>query len=347
MKIYFCDGCNESIPLEDLKNGQASTIKGKLFCRACNPLNTLPDVKQPTGAGLAVTIGLFFVAMLAAGGAAAYSYYLSTQDSLDDEVASLTAAFDARAAELQGRLKEMRDSQTTISADLAKLREELAVSRQSGADSTHRLERSEKKIQEMFTLMEALRADRESYQRLEMAQGALDESIAQLRENMASLEGKVSAFSAFSELEPRSAEPLVGIEPEVKFSPETNRLIKDLDNRDASVRWSAVDRLAGQRDAALTPYLVPLLEDPDAFVQFRVISALRELNARLAVGKLIELLRDGDAIVREEALEALVALTGNPARFDVTNASPAEREKGVRIWEDWYKANRDRFEAEG
>ena len=41
MKIYFCDGCNESIPLADIQAGQVTTIKGKLFCGNCNPLNTV------------------------------------------------------------------------------------------------------------------------------------------------------------------------------------------------------------------------------------------------------------------------------------------------------------------
>ena len=46
MKIYFCDICNESIPLTDLKDGRASTIKGKIFCGNCNPLNTVPESKK-------------------------------------------------------------------------------------------------------------------------------------------------------------------------------------------------------------------------------------------------------------------------------------------------------------
>jgi hypothetical protein len=37
MKIYFCDGCNESIPLTDIQAGQVTTVKGKLFCRNCIP----------------------------------------------------------------------------------------------------------------------------------------------------------------------------------------------------------------------------------------------------------------------------------------------------------------------
>src|SRR5262245_45784567 len=40
MKIYFCDGCNESIPLADIQAGQVTTIKGKLFCRNCIPLGS-------------------------------------------------------------------------------------------------------------------------------------------------------------------------------------------------------------------------------------------------------------------------------------------------------------------
>ncbi|RKY22698.1 MAG: hypothetical protein DRQ55_00430, partial [Planctomycetota bacterium] len=41
MKIYFCDGCNESIPLADIQSGVVTTIKGKLFCRICIPAGAL------------------------------------------------------------------------------------------------------------------------------------------------------------------------------------------------------------------------------------------------------------------------------------------------------------------
>ena len=62
MKIYFCDGCNESIPLDDIQAGQATTIKGKLFCRNCIPLGVTapggpaPEVRTRTSPVLIVVV---------------------------------------------------------------------------------------------------------------------------------------------------------------------------------------------------------------------------------------------------------------------------------------------------
>ncbi|HEX5009303.1 MAG TPA: hypothetical protein VFY71_02790, partial [Planctomycetota bacterium] len=50
MKIYFCDGCNESIPLTDIQAGQVTTVKGKLFCRNCIPPGGVPASGPPAQA---------------------------------------------------------------------------------------------------------------------------------------------------------------------------------------------------------------------------------------------------------------------------------------------------------
>ena len=44
MKIYFCDVCNESIPLQDIKDGVATTIDGRIYCREHNPLRAFQDL---------------------------------------------------------------------------------------------------------------------------------------------------------------------------------------------------------------------------------------------------------------------------------------------------------------
>ena len=37
LKIYFCDGCNESIPLKDINENRITIDAGKIFCAQCAP----------------------------------------------------------------------------------------------------------------------------------------------------------------------------------------------------------------------------------------------------------------------------------------------------------------------
>ncbi|MFH2000148.1 MAG: hypothetical protein ABIK28_10725, partial [Planctomycetota bacterium] len=67
MKIYFCDECNESIPLQDIKDNNAVTLKGKIFCRKCNPLKEVQAHKvHPSSTALTQILLLVVAALLVA-----------------------------------------------------------------------------------------------------------------------------------------------------------------------------------------------------------------------------------------------------------------------------------------
>ncbi len=343
MKIYFCDVCNESIPLTDLQAGRAVTAKGKMFCPACLPPPSPPIVAAPPAPASSAPTVLAAISLVVAVGAMAFAFVLSQRlhdvPRYDSELGELTAS----VSEVSGRLSELRGGQDRLAGEMSKVREDQMSFRQSVADQGHSIETNQKAIEELRTLLQNLRSNRELIQRLEIGRGELEHSLETVRESVAALERRIDNFTLGDMMAGEVEEPEEDPE-DVELSSDVRRLVADLDDVDASIRWAAVDQLASRREVSLVPYLVPLLQDSDPFVQFRVISALRELNARGAVGRLIELLRDGDAIVREEALEALVSLTGHAARFDVTNGSPSEREKGIRSWETWYESNRDRFD---
>lgn len=348
MKIYFCDICNESIPLTDLKDGRASTIKGKIFCGNCNPLNTVPESKKGNGAPLLVTLALFVLASAAAG------YAIWSGDQLSRDVADLPKVMKGDLAEIRTQMDKVLASVGSLEGNdsgmeltTESLRKDQGQLQQSLADQGTRLDELQGSLTEINKVFDQLRSDRDLIHQLELKDGKIENSIAKLRESVANLDGKLSSMLALSgPVNNVMADPEDGSSPAAEqLDDATKKLVADLKHADASVRWSAVDSLSSTRNVSVVGFLLPLLKDTDAFVQFRVISTLREWNARSAVGSLIDLLRDGDAIVREEALEALVALTGNPARFDVTNGSPVDREKGVKVWEDWFSTNKARFEG--
>jgi flagellin-specific chaperone FliS len=346
MKIYFCDICNESIPLEDLKSSHASTIKGKIFCTKCNPLNSIPSVPEKR-VSMVLPLVLFAVATLLALGAGAHSWWVSTEVAAVPTYDRQVRLLEVSASSTQDKLEALTTAHQSLQASIARIEENTTQIATRGGEESRRLDRAEQVIRELQSVLDNVRGQRELLSQLEIASSQLQHSLAEVTGGLRNLEEQFADLRAAPPAVPADAGGVaVSMPAKSEFDEETRRYLADLKSSDASVRWTAVDRLAGKRDPALISALIPLLEDADAFVQFRVISALRELNARQAVGKLIALLRDVDAIVREEALETLVTLTGHTARFDVASGSSGEREKGVKNWEEWYKENRDRFGAE-
>ena len=91
MKIFFCDICNESIPMKLVQEGQVHTVKGKVICSACMPApppsastpiavsSTVPRAGGGSGAWIAG-----FALLLAAGAAGMTGWsYLQIRDRLD------------------------------------------------------------------------------------------------------------------------------------------------------------------------------------------------------------------------------------------------------------------------
>ncbi len=348
MKIYFCDLCNESIPQEDLEKSRVTTVHGKMICARCIPPVPAAGAAASGGAGGGGGHFVAVIALLVGGGGLALAWQgkgrLDTAPDLTPRLTLVADTCDRLLESTSGTAKRIDG----LSEKLAKLEAEPGSIREALAEQLHRIENEERTVQEMRTLLGSLRSDREFVQRLELTQGRLEHDLAELKSAVQSVTSRVAVLGA-APAAPDGAAASGGAAKEEgpQFDPDTRRLLAELTNKDASARWSAVDRLAKKHDVKLVPHLLPLLEDADAFVQFRVISTLRELNARSAVSRLIKLLRDGDAIVREEALDALVTLTGNAQRFDVANGPPAEREKGVKAWEEWFEKNKDRFAEVG
>ena len=110
MKIYFCDICNESIPLQDLKDNLATTIKGKLFCQACNPLNTVtPSASSSKTAPWAVWALLVLLT-----GAVATLGYMVYELSSKDQSQSLTARIDGLVEKVDNVAANMTQAEVSL-----------------------------------------------------------------------------------------------------------------------------------------------------------------------------------------------------------------------------------------
>lgn len=334
MKIYFCDGCNESIPLADIQAGQATTIKGKLFCRACIPPGGLAAAAPAgpparSGAGpVTVTVLVLLVAYLAWRDLPAR--LLAPGDG--EALAELESGDQRRAAGLlESDLDQLRTAADELDRKLVFQRADLDGLRAAVAD----LQRG----------LEGLRDALDGLQRGQAETGLLIEKL-NLQENRArSLEARIDTLADMlaaheqklalrvAEVAPAPAAATApGIDPTLQA--ELDAIRRQLLDADAGQRFAAVDRIAKGRHKALAADLLPVLQDEDAFVRQLAMQVLGDFGAAEAVPALLDVLEDPNAVIRKAASEALVRLTGYDPGFD-PRGSEAERRKAVRKWRDW------------
>ncbi|MHC5209791.1 MAG: HEAT repeat domain-containing protein [Planctomycetota bacterium] len=337
MKIYFCDGCNESIPLADIQAGQVTTIKGKLFCRACippgagvGPASNPPPARR--GSSPLLVVGV--LALLA---------YPVWRD-----LPRLTAAVTGQE-EVAGELDQSgeRLELDAVAADLVRLRETTAELerrltfqrgdvesvRASAADLARSLDQLNESIDglargqaETGQLIEKL-AIQENRDQL------LQARIDTLADMVAVLDGRLTEVQVAS-----TAEPEIEVVGPEGMDPSTRTAIDEIRRQlldpDAGRRFDAVDRVAKGRFKELASDLLPVLDDEDLFVRILAMQVLGDFGYVEAVPALFDVLEDPNAPIRKQAAETLVRLTGYDPEYD-HRASQSARDKAVKQWKDW------------
>lgn len=355
MKLYFCDLCNESIPLQDIKENRAATIQGKIFCRKCNPLNELaatepqasPAAAAAKGAGWVPVAVVGLAAVVLGGGAFLYGIldrhgllkepraadardvHADHLDRIDARLRDLDSklAANAGAAETTKLVRGLSDSVDKVVGDVARLDGQLNRLQEALQGTGD--------LREQFDRM-ALRLD-ESQQKITQFATAIDQVQAALTELQDRPPVVVATPPTDSNPDATGADPATAAP-----DPELMAILDRLSSKAPLERWEAVDRVRRRKDKALVPYVLPLLDDRDPLVRAQAIYTLGVLSASEAVPKLIKLLRDDVDTIREEALASLIAITGQNMRFPV-DGSKDEREKGIRKWEEWLAKNKDKL----
>ncbi len=341
MKIYFCDGCNESIPLSDIQAGQVTTVKGKLFCRNCIPPGgaaaagpAAPVVRRGAGP---ITVTLLL-------GLLAYTVWR-------DLPARLGAPGDDEA---RGELAEgsARDAARLVAADLAALR-------RAGDELDRKLTFQRGDVDGLRAtaadLQRGLDTLRESIDGLQRGQAETGQLIEQLNlqaNRMHALEARIDTLADMlasqqqllalraSQPEPAAAAAEAAapaIDPTLQA--ELDSIRRQLLDPDAGQRFGAVDRIAKGRYKQLAGELIPMLADEDPFVRSLSMQVLGDFGSVEAVPELLDVLEDPNPIIRKAAAETLVRLTGYDPGYD-PRGSEAERRKAVKKWRDWVGGTR-------
>lgn len=366
VKIYFCDICNESIPLKDLEMGAAITIKGKVICHRCNPQTAaqksaaaVSSSGMPAAAPVYAThsnfgmAGVVAVIALLVGGAAIGLFILDREtnhrnfQAANEAVRSVEQRIDKidkSISDLKGQIAiEIDRADRKLNADF---RNEIDKERSSGENRFALLKEKVDLLQESLRQAEGLRTRLEqneawrvaAEQKLSAVKADLESMLQELRSvKEAAAKAAVAAppVTAAAPGTPPGATPIAG----------WDEIIKKLKDPDPGVRWNAVIDLGQTGDPRAIPHLVPLLKDEDVFVRNNTALTLGELDAKSAVGDLIEALGDSEQVVRDSAYTVLKRITKQTIKFDPFSSRKEDREKGINNWRDWWNSNKSKFTA--
>ncbi len=371
MEIRFCDICNESVPQSDLDQGKAYIRKGRVVCATCEVSMSHPDstwdepsgtATEPLAARAGETVPEYAREPLAGGGVFAPPMAIPPgrpRISVGVILASLLA-FAALAVTclmtfvLAERVQDVRG---TSMEQVARVEDDLVgeVSRLESVLERWReedrslvqeeLERTKAEADRVRARhdesMATLRRDVEALRALTIRLDAIEQSatvrsgeVRTLGSDLAQVKRDVGVLAE------RWLEATAGMtsttellaEPEPVWMEHT----RGLQSPNAASRWTAVTELGATKDAAVVSYLIAMLEDPDIFVRMATARVLGDIGSEEAIPGLVDALEDEELPVREAANLALCTITGQDLRFE-PNAPPAERERRVKAWRDWWK----------
>jgi len=345
-EVFFCNHCDQSVPLVEIDEGHAFRSGDRVLCSSCR--DHLEDAllagKARGGRGWILLLLVGLLGWAAAGGVW-YQARRAREDlsrDLAGRLKGIEGSLEAQARTLQEELAKGREDRSLLGGQVAALRDEQNGAwkeTQAGLQTLQStveqfqhfavdMEKTVQKVEELDATF-AVTRDRLSAQR--SAQESLRDELARISDRVKELDRSASA-------EQRKKEA------ETEFSPEIAALLRQLQDDDPEVRYNALERLQKVQDPKLLPHILPLLADPYEFTRFLAAHTLGEWGARPAVPHLIEALLDEVGFVRQAAVTTLRRLTGQNFGYD-HNSSLEERRKGYRSWKTWWTANGEAFLA--
>ncbi len=365
MKIYFCDICNESIPLKDINTNRITIEEGKIFCQRCAPKQGRATERVP---GPVLAVFTFVVLLL--GGVAFMGWKLLSDQSA--ELKSLSETVDRMQASLSGVPTTLEDTGDKLGrlggdvhrmgADLASAKSEIRQRHDALDGRVQSAHESQKKSlgdamrQLSISLqgdIDGLKAGLDDLKTNRVNPALVDMEV--LKEKLDLLQDLVTGLTQprMAPVEPTPEPAVVAEGPEdggadkALEDAEINRHISKLTASDPGDRYSAVIALGHYSGVRVVKALEGMLTpdpDPEDYVRVAVIERLRELGSPSSVPHVIVALRDADYFVRVAARGALRAITGTRMKFD-PDGSPSEREGQIKSWERWWAENKAKLLA--
>lgn len=356
VKIYFCDICNQSIPLKDLDEGQAVAVKGKLLCAACS------SAASGTRAASIATAAPTAATSAASGGGTGSSGRL-----LGGIALAVIASAGVSLALLSQKEKELRNDLETLRRDARKdlsLTEDRiqtvqaeAISAQRGVDSltselrtakeehSGRREHDQAELAARFERVTSYVTENEklkdSVHQLQIQLAASQEQVASLQKELNQVRGSLADLAARPVAAAPAPAPVEAAPVEPSSLPplpaDLQKHAGRLKSSDPAERWEAVGEIARGGNDKVIPYLLPLLKDTDDFVRHHTAEILGDLDARVAIPHLIDALADEQLFVREMVFNQLRKISRkNDLKFEPSGKSD-DRAKQIKLWRTWWE----------
>jgi len=345
-RLHFCDSCNTSIPQSHLVTGRAVLRGGRTYCERCRGRAERKKVSAVSVVGVAVALGVAFVAGFMILGAVPNLLANSgEEEGAKDRVEVLKQEI---LEEVRKEVKAGRDMVNEQLVELERLIEDMSKRtenlKESFAEVAELADEAESKSKEFRGNMQI---------RLAKADVSLREAQEKLNALAARLEEQRQIFAAGATAAradrpdppaaatPAAPEPASPAAPSA--SPEVKAWIDQLSDDDAGIRFSAAVELGktGYK-GAVEPLSRVLEKDKDTFVRRAAARSLGDLDAWAAVPSLIETLGAKEYFVAITAHKALTKITGQDFGFR-DGLSRTELRKVVskaRGWWDEHKADR-------
>lgn len=374
MKIYFCDECNESIPLQDIKANKITIDEGKIYCDACAPKNS---GKEAVGMSTWIVVaGMLFCVALGMGVMAVWGDTLlrrGDRQTMDERVANIEKRFEglkvnheARLASLDADLMEGPGAEGSAGKLARVLR---AIDDNAGAIRQLRsgVEASAKELR--ANLEEQGKTTNRMRERIEDELARLDRALSEnliddlqrlsggqeeLQERLRLLEGRIANVEALGSglLEKSAAVTTAAVvDKETPLSPELKKQLEEKlrqlksdkpNDRYAAAIWF-MELEPPIRTRKGEQALVDTLGDSSDYVVTAAIASLAEMGATWTIPHLIELLKSDNEFVLDGAIEALEKLSGRDLGI-VSSSEKGDILAKVRELQTWWRENRKRLE---
>ena len=344
--LYFCEGCNASIPAASVATGRALVDGGRTWCEGCRPRGAAAH-SPGTGGGVVPVVAAALLA--AAVTAAGFVVWERSDRDLRGEKAGAE-----RDRELENLRRDVRAARAA--ADGAR------------SESAERLDRA---VKESDRRIEAMRAEVQAARTAAEASASRagtvgTDRVAKIESRMGDLEeemgiGLRSMADKIERVASRTPASVPGVPPETATAPppptpteappkaatelsaEAKRLSELLKDKTAELRFAAAIDLGKLGEKAAWPALVESLKkDDDPFVRRACCRSLGELKAYEAFPDLIHALMDGEEYVAKQASMVIKEMAGQDFAYK-QNQTKGDRRKVADRAQKWWEENKARL----
>lgn len=348
LEIYFCEICSESITADDVSNGTAVEVEGKVIGPCCLPAVQRPSAARASSSPAGFT-ALGAVVLAAIAGATVHlEWRLSDEVALlKSKVEEVEANVSSSGTQTLADLEKSLDG-TIRTGELKPITDEL--SQLAKKVSSIAIDQSQLTAA-MNTTSSRLGGLDESQRMIVSGQTSLKSEIKEVALEIMRLERDIASAAAAprgSVADASVVEPKRDPVAEKKavagsgLPAALGREVTRLKDGDAGNRFEAVDQLVQSKNKLALPHLIPMLKDPDAFVRRLTAEGLASFRDKTSVDSLLVAMVDPEGIVRHTAHASLKKLTGQTIPFD-PDGSGSTRSVAQRRWKDWWAKNRDKF----